>query len=118
MPRKKNVYLEEIDTARLQPVASAVTSWSAFARGLHLLPTGVLLARLRKAAADHNIDTSHFRVIGTLAQPESFLKSKQPWGARRTQYKRALFDQGYLDRKSTRLNSSHLGISYAVFCLK
>src|SRR5947199_6579856 len=25
---------------------------------------------------------------------------------------------GGLDRKSTRLNSSHLGISYAVFCLK
>src|ERR1039458_10146961 len=24
----------------------------------------------------------------------------------------------YIDRKSTRLNSSHLGISYAVFCLK
>src|ERR1035438_10611086 len=26
--------------------------------------------------------------------------------------------QGFPDRKSTRLNSSHLGISYAVFCLK
>src|SRR5262245_3282866 len=26
--------------------------------------------------------------------------------------------EGVLDRKSTRLNSSHLGISYAVFCLK
>src|SRR5258705_397148 len=26
--------------------------------------------------------------------------------------------QGPRDRKSTRLNSSHLGISYAVFCLK
>src|SRR5262245_65207950 len=26
--------------------------------------------------------------------------------------------QGSEDRKSTRLNSSHLGISYAVFCLK
>src|ERR1035438_1948527 len=26
--------------------------------------------------------------------------------------------QGISDRKSTRLNSSHLGISYAVFCLK
>src|ERR1035441_8560525 len=25
--------------------------------------------------------------------------------------------QGFGDRKSTRLNSSHLGISYAVFCL-
>src|SRR5258705_3606912 len=27
-------------------------------------------------------------------------------------------DEGIQDRKSTRLNSSHLGISYAVFCLK
>src|SRR5262245_64925146 len=27
-------------------------------------------------------------------------------------------ERGSLDRKSTRLNSSHLGISYAVFCLK
>src|ERR1035438_10642408 len=26
--------------------------------------------------------------------------------------------RGLVDRKSTRLNSSHLGISYAVFCLK
>src|SRR5690606_41334859 len=25
---------------------------------------------------------------------------------------------GYIDRKSTRLNSSHVKISYAVFCLK
>src|SRR5690606_40232487 len=32
----------------------------------------------------------------------------------------AYFDRffGYLDRKSTRLNSSHVKISYAVFCLK
>src|SRR5437899_6312711 len=29
-----------------------------------------------------------------------------------------LHDVGHQDRKSTRLNSSHLGISYAVFCLK
>src|SRR5262245_64520050 len=27
-------------------------------------------------------------------------------------------DGSTIDRKSTRLNSSHLGISYAVFCLK
>src|SRR5207249_11375086 len=33
---------------------------------------------------------------------------------------RRLLDRGvgYLDRKSTRLNSSHVSISYAVFCLK
>src|SRR5204863_9159875 len=29
-----------------------------------------------------------------------------------------LFDIAHLDRKSTRLNSSHVEISYAVFCLK
>src|SRR5439155_19924452 len=28
------------------------------------------------------------------------------------------FEQATLDRKSTRLNSSHVAISYAVFCLK
>src|SRR5205814_10339384 len=31
---------------------------------------------------------------------------------------RAHWAPGIPDRKSTRLNSSHLGISYAVFCLK
>src|SRR5438045_7856021 len=30
----------------------------------------------------------------------------------------AILIMGRSDRKSTRLNSSHLGISYAVFCLK
>src|SRR5262245_65238551 len=32
--------------------------------------------------------------------------------------RQALVDGHRRDRKSTRLNSSHLGISYAVFCLK
>src|SRR4051794_41318675 len=36
-----------------------------------------------------------------------------PPGARRLQWER-----GFEDRKSTRLNSSHPSISYAVFCLK
>src|SRR5690625_6452544 len=29
-----------------------------------------------------------------------------------------IFERFYRDRKSTRLNSSHVSISYAVFCLK
>src|SRR3712207_6920519 len=32
--------------------------------------------------------------------------------------KRCHDEDGYEDRKSTRLNSSHANISYAVFCLK
>src|SRR5437773_9385109 len=31
---------------------------------------------------------------------------------------RSALEMAYLDRKSTRLNSSHITISYAVFCLK
>src|SRR5690625_6486607 len=33
-------------------------------------------------------------------------------------YKDRIFNNILLDRKSTRLNSSHVAISYAVFCLK
>src|SRR3712207_8671791 len=35
-----------------------------------------------------------------------------------TQYRSAVFTHTPEDRKSTRLNSSHANISYAVFCLK
>src|SRR5689334_24498528 len=36
----------------------------------------------------------------------------------RAQGRAATSRRGFLDRKSTRLNSSHSSISYAVFCLK
>src|SRR5262245_64130038 len=36
----------------------------------------------------------------------------------RREHRKALTPREREDRKSTRLNSSHLGISYAVFCLK
>src|SRR5258708_7792763 len=41
--------------------------------------------------------------------------SQSNWDAR---YDTPLANQGIVDRKSTRLNSSHQIISYAVFCLK
>src|SRR5207253_5503470 len=37
-------------------------------------------------------------------------RGSEPWSERRV--------VEFLDRKSTRLNSSHVAISYAVFCLK
>src|SRR5262245_62198803 len=51
----------------------------------------------------------------TEARPSSE-DSRSPHGGHR----RAWSHRGHAgrDRKSTRLNSSHLGISYAVFCLK
>src|SRR3712207_8199842 len=51
-------------------------------------------------------------------RPQAWLRGTHLGGARVQQ--RALLGPGQrpVDRKSTRLNSSHANISYAVFCLK
>src|SRR3712207_7165312 len=41
-----------------------------------------------------------------------------PWKSRIAEKKRSDVSRWHGDRKSTRLNSSHANISYAVFCLK
>src|SRR5690242_21701420 len=41
-----------------------------------------------------------------------------PGQLRQLELARRQVDRGQPDRKSTRLNSSHMSISYAVFCLK
>src|SRR5205809_3566811 len=52
------------------------------------------------------------RVIGELSQANEWEELNDRF------YKTLAFGTGGLDRKSTRLNSSHGYISYAVFCLK
>src|SRR5947199_5359561 len=54
--------------------------------------------------------TTLFRSEALLSQTSEDTESGSVLGVVQKGYK--------LDRKSTRLNSSHLGISYAVFCLK
>src|ERR1039458_10845216 len=49
---------------------------------------------------------------------ERLLNKISGWNYRDDLVSRLRIDMRYSDRKSTRLNSSHLGISYAVFCLK
>src|SRR6266849_9697618 len=51
--------------------------------------------------------------IFDLMRKGSFIEHMTEWG-----FDFFLLDWGVLDRKSTRLNSSHEWISYAVFCLK
>src|SRR5690625_6461801 len=46
------------------------------------------------------------------------LRTLSEKSAGRYKLKEAIFELGPSDRKSTRLNSSHVAISYAVFCLK
>src|ERR1039457_6938069 len=52
------------------------------------------------------------------AHPGTELRSAYEAGPHGFSLARCLHRHGYGDRKSTRLNSSHLVISYAVFCLK
>src|SRR5256885_6586791 len=62
--------------------------------------------------------TNHSRTQVVLAPSRQYCTSASPL-SRRTTGPRPTKARAFLsDRKSTRLNSSHLVISYAVFCLK
>src|SRR5438045_7953795 len=62
--------------------------------------------------ATHLADLHH--LAGPVAQPFEMHDHVDRAGDLRTDCPQ----RQVIDRKSTRLNSSHLGISYAVFCLK
>src|SRR3712207_7156485 len=74
-------------------------------------PLGLLAPALRDAGVRHLVGATHGHETGWVALP----------GARQLMRRIAagLDVLTYIrDRKSTRLNSSHANISYAVFCLK
>src|SRR5688500_20305600 len=77
-------------------------------RGLHSFPTR-RSSDLRLMAGAHRTNEVSIEANGLQFQ-------YQEWGDARSRHAVVLLHG--LDRKSTRLNSSHLVISYAVFCLK
>src|SRR5438874_5124793 len=69
------------------------------------------------------LKTERSRLQGDVEEREkrlAGLKAELPEVERKVQDLRAIIEQSgaNIDRKSTRLNSSHVEISYAVFCLK
>src|SRR5256885_10046863 len=56
--------------------------------------------------------------IGEAQLDESWADLKRAWSETSWRLRRLRDEPQCADRKSTRLNSSHLVISYAVFCLK
>src|SRR3712207_8982897 len=58
------------------------------------------------------------RKDGMILNHETALDYSQPRGGTRGRCMTSLAENLFPDRKSTRLNSSHANISYAVFCLK
>src|SRR5438045_6395836 len=61
---------------------------------------------------------SGFAEVGNVAGQQEIVEVGRKYGVRLMGPNIYGFYYTWRDRKSTRLNSSHLGISYAVFCLK
>src|SRR5437899_7295153 len=71
-----------------------------------------------KPKASTNDTVQADATLGTLA-PNVTFKDLDGKNVPLSQYRgKVVLVNFWADRKSTRLNSSHLGISYAVFCLK
>src|SRR5207249_5682976 len=99
--------------SQLEPVAPAL-------HALHL----VVLSHIQLEVL------RHLAVVGQGLPPSRFVGGGDEWhaadlelvGRREERHVQGIAhqarDHGPLDRKSTRLNSSHVSISYAVFCLK
>src|SRR5690606_42061434 len=91
----------------------------------HPAPTAIYTLSLHDAlpisGAEH-IDAADARHAGELvAQADGRVIGEIEaviFALRRTERHEHQDRGGFLDRKSTRLNSSHVKISYAVFCLK
>src|SRR5439155_25377649 len=105
----------------------------------HEASTELLCSLLLLAVLHHKVDLILLAIllvfIMILHQPSSTLfpyttlfrssasssdtgRSRAPCAARRSHRRRPGRTSRTRDRKSTRLNSSHVAISYAVFCLK
>src|SRR5690625_5549732 len=86
---------------------------SIIGAGIVILGVFILTAKAFPGAFPHRVDTWISRV-------DSFTKSEvsadDNYQVNLAQ--QAIVSGGIIDRKSTRLNSSHVAISYAVFCLK
>src|SRR5690606_40584990 len=92
-------------------------------RDLHTLPLHdalPILSILISASSLPNTSRASTRASSVLPTPVGPRNTKEPIGRvlLATPLRERRIARDTLDRKSTRLNSSHVKISYAVFCLK
>src|SRR5204862_6492047 len=90
----------------------------------HILPIFCVLSRVRRPSRPTLFPyttlfrSSGGRYRGAVARARVRPHGLGPWARTRSPRPGAARDRAATDRKSTRLNSSHVEISYAVFCLK
>src|SRR5258705_8576904 len=89
-----------------RPPRSTLFPYTTLFRSHHLLRTRRNILEQRPMLEEVTFESSLFQEACSLNPPNSTSDENLAGGGAPT------------DRKSTRLNSSHLGISYAVFCLK
>src|SRR5690606_40226342 len=78
-------------------------------------PGEVIAGGVRVVAS---VDDNHWLLAGDTALGVPFAHAAKVSGNFSVNMQGARIRGGEIDRKSTRLNSSHVKISYAVFCLK
>src|SRR5690625_6408707 len=82
-------------------------------------PRGVYLAERLKSILqeDYGVENLLLGYLDITFFRDDFRRTAQPLEANKTNIDFVVENKN-VDRKSTRLNSSHVAISYAVFCLK
>src|SRR3712207_7846855 len=80
-----------------------------------LFPYTTLFRSLGRDMVSLSVKLGLFRELG---EHRHHLTTKHQPGTKPKQLAQVSINDNFKDRKSTRLNSSHANISYAVFCLK
>src|SRR5690349_23712547 len=96
-----------------RPPRSTLFPYTTLFRSAFLKHTKILVSRPELILVQKKQRVNIF-CSSTLMQPGKMVRSEIWFQFSKTKKMRVLLE----DRKSTRLNSSHVEISYAVFCLK
>src|SRR5690625_6915207 len=94
---------EFLETANRMGVGNKIDRW-------------VILESIKQLSQHRAKGNNNTKLIINLSRDSLCDESLPPWLG--VAFKAAKLPSDSIDRKSTRLNSSHVAISYAVFCLK
>src|SRR3712207_8106164 len=96
-----------------RPPRSTLFPYTTLFRSQNFLPRA-----FERRSAMSPPSLGHFTPVGIERVPRHFGNLEQPRNSPLRLWRLSIISPHSGDRKSTRLNSSHANISYAVFCLK
>src|SRR5690554_7559329 len=118
MPDTSPLLNKQTASSQIMPVTIERTSWAASEAALRSIREAVFIREQRVPDSlewdEHDQEAMHFLATTEDGTPVGCIRLLPSGQLSRL----AVLEQFRKDRKSTRLNSSHVRISYAVFCLK